>query len=117
MKYEYNGNLLEEDRINLVAKEIITKYPQINLNQAKEIAMLEGKISTDCNLDIMFNRLYNIMLVMNNDINLVKTIYSDLINILKNNQNDAKIDYYYNVTLEINNFLKKERDFPYLDEF
>ncbi len=117
MKYEYNGNLLEEDRINLVAKEIITKYPQINLKQAKEIAMLEGKISTDCNLDTRFNRLYNIMLVMNNDINLVKIIYSDLINILKNNQNDVKFDYYYNVALEINNFLKKERNFPYLDEF
>ena len=36
MKFEYNGNLLEEDRINLVSKEIMEKYqikkhPKMNL--------------------------------------------------------------------------------------
>ena len=52
MEYKYNGNLLEEDRIDLVANEIIMKYPEININNAKEIAMLEGRISEDKNLEI-----------------------------------------------------------------
>ena len=34
MNYEYNGNLLEDERINLVVKEILAKYPVIS----KEIA-------------------------------------------------------------------------------
>ena len=47
MMFEYNGNLLEVDRINLVAKEITDKYPQISIEKAKEAAMLEGKISSN----------------------------------------------------------------------
>ena len=30
MDFEYNGNLLEDDRINLVANEIVNKYALIN---------------------------------------------------------------------------------------
>ncbi len=119
MQYEYNGNLLEEDRINLVANEIITAYPEIPIDKAKEIAMLEGKISTACNLEMVFTRLYNIMLIMSNDKSIVKKVYLDLFNILNVNvnQNDEKIDYYYQVLEEIYNFLNSERTFPSLDEF
>lgn len=117
MKYEYNGNLLEDDRINLVANEIINKYPYININQAREIAMLEGKISTDKNIEIEFIRLYNIMLVMSNKKEFLTPIYEDLIELIANNKNDEKIDYYYNIALEIGHFLQNEREFPYLDEF
>ena len=35
MQYEYNGNLLEEDRVLLVAKEIMSKYPELNFLQAQ----------------------------------------------------------------------------------
>ena len=119
MQYEYNGNLLEEDRINLVANEIITAYPEMPINKAKEIAMLEGKITTNCNLEMVFTRLYNIMLIMSNDKSIVKKVYLDLFNILNVNvnQNDEKIDYYYQVLEEIYNFLNSERTFPSLDEF
>ncbi len=117
MKYEYNGNLLEEDRINLVANEIINVYHKIPIDKAKEIAMLEGKISTDCNLEIVFTRLYNIMLIMSSDKSIVKRVYIDLFNILNANQNARKIDYYYQVLEEIYNFLNGERIFPLLDEF
>ena len=119
MQYEYNGNLLEEDRINLVAKEIITTYPEIPIDKAKESAMLEGRISIDCNLEMVFTRLYNIMLIMSNDKSIVKKVYLDLFNILNVNvnQNDEKIDYYYQVLEEIYNFLNCERTFPSLDEF
>ena len=63
MMFEYNGNLLEVDRINLVAKEITDKYPQISIEKAKEAAMLEGKISSNKTVNDELNRLYNIMLV------------------------------------------------------
>lgn len=117
MQYEYNGNLLEEDRINLVANEITTAYPEISVDKAKEIAMLEGKISTDCNLEMLFTRLYNIMLIMSNDKSIVKRVYLDLFNILNVNKNAEKIDYYYQVLEEIYKFLNNEKTFPLLDEF
>ena len=63
MNFEYNGHLLENDRIALVAKEIVDYYPQISIEKAKEAAMLEGKISSKKTIDDEFNRLYNLMLV------------------------------------------------------
>lgn len=117
MRYEYNGNLLEEDRIDLVANEIINKYPMIDINKAREIAMLEGKISDNKSTEMEFNRLYNIMLVIKEDKNLVKTIYIDLVELLKNNKSDEKITFYSKIALEIVNYLIGDREFPYLDEF
>ena len=99
MKYEYNGHLLEEERITLVANEIVNKYPQINIEQAKEAAMMEGRISISKNLDIEFNRLYNIMLVINNDKENIAIIYNDMINVLNRYQDSKNINYYYNIFL------------------
>ena len=52
MDFEYNGNLLEDDRINLVANEIVNKYPKISIEKAKEAALLEGKISSNKTINI-----------------------------------------------------------------
>ena len=117
MEYEYNGNLLEDDRINLVASEIVNKYPQININKAMDAAMLEGKISSDKTVEMEFNRLYNIILVTNDDKKSVRPTYIDLVNLLKNNEDDERIKYYYTIALEIANFLLGKRDFPFLNEF
>lgn len=117
MKYEYNGNLLENDRITLVANEIVNKYPYIDINKAKEAAMLEGKISSKINVDMQFNRLYNIMLIISDDRESVKPVYTDLITLLNNNKTNEKINYYYTVVLEIANYLLNKREFPYLNEF
>lgn len=117
MKYEYNGHLLEDDRINLVANEIINKYPHINIDKAKEAAMLEGKISTAKTFEMEFNRLYNIMLVISDDKKSIKNIYLDLINLLNNNQFVEKNNYYHNIALEIALFLVDEREFPIFNEF
>ena len=116
MKYEYNGNLIENDRINNVASDIISLYPEITINEANEIALLEGRISEDKNLDMQFNRLYNIMLVMQDNKNIVKVVARDLINILNDNKNDNNIKYYYNIAYQILRYLSNERDFPYIDE-
>lgn len=117
MKYEYNGNLLEEDRIALVTKEIIASYPEIEIEQAKEAAMLEGKISTPPDIKMKFERLYNIILVLRNDVMKIKNPYNDLVQLINSNNNDENINYYYNITLEIANFLMNKRDFPFLEEF
>ncbi len=111
MKYEYNGNLLEDERINLVANEIISAYPQISFDNAKEAAMLEGKISTDKNFEMEFNRLYNIITIMKNDKNIVRIIYKDLVNLLVSNKEHEKISYYYEIALNISNFLMDRGDF------
>ena len=116
MKYEYNGNLLEDERVDLVSKEITSKYSEINLDEARQIAMLEGRISTNPNLEIVFTRLYNIMLIMSYNKEFVKKVYNDLINVLKVNSNDEKFVDYYNVSLEIANYLDNKREFPFLEE-
>lgn len=117
MNYEYNGNLLEEDRINLVSNEIINCYPEISIEEAKQIAMLEGKISTNKNLEIEFTRLYNIMLIKSIDKIFLVKIYPSLMNILNNNRNDIKIDYYLDVAHQISNYILGKGEFPLLNEF
>ena len=116
MNYEYNGHLLENDRINLVANEIISKYSEINLEQAKKIAMLEGKISTEATLDIKFNRLYNIILITKDNKELARNVYNDLIDLLQSNGNDEKINYYA-ICCDIALFFMNEREFPDLNEY
>lgn len=116
MEYKYNGNLLEEDRIDLVTNEIIMKYPKIDINNAKEIAMLEGRISENKNLEIQFNRMYNIILIEKDNNDIIKEVYSDLVDILKKNTDDDNFDYYYAITVEIANYIMGSREFPYMNE-
>ena len=101
MKYQYNGHLLEEERIELVATEIMMKYPEINRRDAEKIAALEGSISTNRNFDMIFTRLYHIMLIMNQDKKIVRKVYKDLLFYLKENQSTDKIDVYEQTIIEI----------------
>ncbi len=117
MKFEYNGNLLEDERINLVASEIIAKYPQVSIEKAKEAAMLEGKISTVIKtVNDELNRLYNIMLVNSNNKNIVSLVYKDFLNILRTiDENDNNI--YINLVNGINDYLQNYSDFPFLSDY
>lgn len=117
MKYEYNGNLIEEERVNLVATEIVNKYQEITMEEAKSVARLEGSISTKKDVDMEFRRLYNILFIIQGDKKRMLTVYTNLVNLLKNNPNNERMDYYYAVTLEIRSFLIGQREFPYLSEF
>ena len=63
MQYEYNGNLLEEERALQVAKEIVGKYPMISIAKASAAARLEGYLSKKVTPIDKLNRLYNIMLI------------------------------------------------------
>lgn len=116
MRFEYNGNLLEEERINLVAKEIIDKYPQINIEKAKEAAMLEGKISSNKTINDELDRLYNIMLVNCESKNIVTMIYKDFLKLLKDNRIKENNKYIYLVD-GINNYLQNYAEFPLLSDY
>lgn len=115
MGFEYNGNLLEDERISLVANEIIAKYPQVSMEKAKEAAMLEGKISTIKTINDELNRLYNIMLVNSDNKSIVSLVYKDFINLLSNIDEDDSI--YINLANGINDYLKNYNDFPFLSDY
>ena len=115
MKFEYNGNLLEDERINLVANEIISKYPQISIEKAKDAAMLEGKISEDKTVNDELNRLYNIMLVNCDDKNIVSLVYKDFLNVFKNN--NLEDNNYICLINGINDYLQAYTEFPFLSDY
>ena len=116
MDFEYNGNLLEDDRINLVANEIINKYPKVSLEKAKEAAMLEGKISSPKTVNDELNRLYNIMLVNSDNKEIVSIVYKDFLNLLNSN-NIEKDNIYLNLVEGINAYLQNYTDFPFLSDY
>lgn len=117
MDFEYNGNLLEEDRINLVANEIVNKYPQISLEKAKEAAMLEGKISDSKTINDELTRLYNIMLVNSDNKVIVSIIYKDFLYILKNNYIEEDNNNYIYLADGINAYLQNYAEFPLLSDY
>ena len=116
MRYEYNGNLLEEDRINLVAKEITNKYPQISVEKAKEAARLEGKISASKTINDELNRLYNIMLVNSDIKDIVILVYNDFLKLLRSGQIEEE-NIYFSLAEDINNYLQNYAEFPFLSDF
>ncbi len=116
MKFEYNGNLLEEDRINLVSKEIIDKYPDITIDKAKEAAMLEGKISNKKTTQDELNRLYNIMLVNCENYGLVSKIYKDYLSVINTNYHTEN-NIYVEITKDIMSYLCGFSDFPILSDY
>lgn len=115
MKFEYNGNLLEDERINLVAKEIVDKYPVISMEKAADAAMLEGKISKDKTVYDVLNRLYNIMLVNCENKNIVMFIYKDFVDIIKDNH--VEDDKYIYLSDGIANYLQNYNEFPLLSDY
>lgn len=84
MNYDYNGNLLFAERINVVADEIIKKYPEIKREEAIFIATLEPPITTEVTYEIKFRRLFNIMFVKQNDKYLKNKVFWDITNLYKN---------------------------------
>lgn len=115
MEFEYNGNLLEEDRIELVAKEINDKYPMISIEKAKEAAMLEGKISTQKNMLDELNRLYNIMLTNSESKVIVSLVYKDFLKVI--NDNNAQSTIYYSMIEQINDYIMGYSEFPIISDY
>lgn len=79
MNYDYNANLLFEDRVALITNEIIKAYPEIDKDIAMKIAAIEEPISTDNIIDCKYKRLYNILRFnINNEKIKNKVIYDML---------------------------------------
>ena len=76
MKYNYNGNLTFEERIEEVSIDIIKKYNNISIEDAMVIASLEGPITTCVTDEIKFKRLYNIIFVINS---MYDEVYKDIL--------------------------------------
>lgn len=115
MKYEYNGNLLEEDRVLLVAKEIMSKYQEITFLQAQMTARLEGYISDNVTPDDKLNRLYNIMLINQNDKKLISKVYQDYISILKSELNKIKNYKYITISNMLKDYIDGYTSFPFVN--
>lgn len=115
MDFEYNGNLLENDRIKLVVNEIINKYPCISIEKAMEAALLEGKISQTKTIDDELNRLYNLMLVNCDNKNIVSLIYKDFLIILENNSFEN--NSYINLIDRINDYFQNNTEFPFISDY
>ena len=115
VKYEYNGHLLEEERIEKVALEIVEKYPHVSMDQARDAARLEGRISTEKDALMQFDRLYNIMLIMEDDRRGMLPVYNDLVEVLKNNSEDENAERYFKLALGIQDYLKNNGEFPFPD--
>ena len=83
MKFNYNGNLTFEERIEEVSLDIINSYPNISIKDAMVIASLEGPITTIVTEDIKFKRLYNIMFVRND---MYDEIYKEILKLDNKNE-------------------------------
>ena len=111
MQYEYNGNLLEEDRVLLVAKEIMSKYPELNFLQAQMTARLEGYISDKVTPDDKLN----IMLINQNDKKLISKVYRDYTDILKSELNQIKNYKYITISNMLKDYIDGYTSFPFVN--
>ena len=119
MKYEYNGHLTVEERIDQVSKEITEYYPQVTLEKAKEAAIIEDRISSEVTLINKLNRLYNIMLVHRDNKKIVMEIFKDYLKLISNNNTDygEELDKYVDLIDGINTYLYNNADFPFINHF
>ena len=118
--FEYNGNKTFQDRIKLVSEEIRKLYKEISVEDSIKVALLEDPITTDFNSVLYFKRLYNILLVVQNNRMLFNTVFVDLKKqYLDYKDKPDENEYFLDAMVqEINKFVNKERfDFPMLNEF
>lgn len=119
MKYEYNGHMTFEERVISVARDIMKKYPSIKKEDAISVARVESPIIDVKNEKLEFNRLYEILYIIDKKSELYKTVLDDLKEVysrlLKNNQCDHSLeDRLMNQILNYEN--KKRVDFPSIPE-
>lgn len=117
MNFEYNGNLLEDERIDLVANEIISKYPSVNLDKAKEAAMLEGRISSAKTKENELCRLYNIMLVNSDNKRLVVEVFKDFSNVVIDCYRKGIKSNYLQLVDGIYDYLNGIIEFPIISDY
>ena len=110
MEYNYNGNMLFEDRLDDVSSEITNAYPEVSQEKALFVASLEDPITTYPNINIMTKRLYNLMLVNYDNKLLQSKIFYDMIKIYKNSSSLSNENI--NLFLSLANFFNNNGEFP-----
>jgi hypothetical protein len=117
MKFEYNGHLNEMNRFISVAKEIVDYFPDIPMEKAMKIAALEDVITTECDSNMYFKRLYNILYIMQEEKNVFNIVLNELITTFKNFSGELDI-IIIKFLEEALKYDKGERiNFPIIDEF
>lgn len=117
MEFEYNGNLLEEERVDLVANEITKKYPSVSFYKAREAAMLEGRISDAKTPEDELCRLYNIMLVNKDDKKVVIEVFKDFYATVKECYKNNITSNYLKVYEDIFEYLRGNLEFPFISDY
>lgn len=122
MKYEYNGNLTEENRIAKVSSDIILEFPELK-EKSIILAAMEEPI-TDNRIGIRFYRLFNIEYLIKDDkkyFNTFNKVKDMIFNLYQESRN--KLDDYDKQVVDylINNFHQYLNDnnhsFPTKGEF
>ena len=111
MRFEENSNCTLEERIKLVAKEIVDAYPEVSLEYAKTIAMHDEPISEPVTNDMKFIRYYYMMMFLKD---LRYNMYIELYRLYNEGLNNKKLSM---LMEEIDNYmLEKRKDFPIISE-
>ena len=117
MKYEYNGNLLEDERIELVINEITDKYPMVTLDKAKSAALMEGRISSKKTNEDELCRLYNIMLVNSDNKKIVAEVFKDYSNVVIDCYRKGIKSDYLQLVDGIYDYLNGIIEFPIISDY
>ena len=81
MKFEYNANLILEDRTQLVAREIIQRYPLISYNDAIFAAIHSIPLDDKITNDHKFDRYYFILRTIGKDNAEFLNVLADVFNL------------------------------------
>ena len=107
MKFENTEHCTATDRIRVVSKEILVEYSDLTAEETMKIAALCDIVFDEVDEDVIFRRYYYMLLVLNDNIELSKKIYSDMCKYCKDCLKDrlnrilyADIERYFNGELE-----------------
>ncbi len=114
MKFEENSHCTFNDRIKLVSKEILSSYPNIRIDDALDIAILDEPINKPADNDVKFMRYYYMLLILHKQIDIRNVIYFEMLNLKESGLIDDKL---LTLFYEIEKYLLGERnEFPIVSE-
>ena len=112
MKFEYNANLVFDERVQMVVNEIKNSYPNITDEDAYAVAVLDSPIDDKSTNDDKFFRYYLIMRILGKNNSEFMNVFKDMYELfnrgLKSQKNKRAI-------IEIVNYVIGDRNsFPEL---
>ena len=112
MNFEYNSNLTFKERVDLVAKEIMSEYPLLSSDDAVKAAALATPVDDKVTNDAKFDRYYFILKNIDPSNEEFSHVFNDAFNVY---QKGLKDDKYNTAMLGIIDYVNGMRaDFPEL---